>query len=496
MKGKPIPETQISLYWQYRNEGDTQVVAAAKSNISLRSAKRMKKKLNGPQKESKQSTVIDPLRDVWNNILIPLLEKEPKLQAKTLLEELQNQFPNLYPDSILRTLQRRVKEWKALHGPEKDVIFRQEHPPGLQGISDFTNCNDLNVSIQGQPFLHLLYHFALAFSKWEHAKVILGGESFTALAEGLQTALTELGGVPKTHRTDSLSAAYKNLQKDAADDFTKAYKELCAHYGMQATRNNKGISHENGTIESLNNHLKQKIDQALMLRNSRDFDSVADYELFVAEIIARRNARRGKDIQEERKHLMPLPLNKTRDFDVEFVKINTSSTFILRAVYYSVPSKLIGMKLKIHVYDARLECFLGANHIITLERKRREVNKKRPRTIDYRHIVNSLMRKPQAFRYYIFKEDLFPTSIFKKTWEALDKNLDSRVACKEFVKILKLTADSGKESEISNYLEMILEKKQLPTICELEKFLGITWKRHSEVHVNISEPNSYDQLLK
>ena len=171
------------------------------------------------------------------------------------------------------------------------MIFRQEHPPGLQGISDFTNCNELKITIENTPFSHLLYHFALAFSKWEHAKVISGGESFPALAEGLQSALIELGGVPKTHRTDSLSAAYKNLQKGAVMILQGLYR-IMSHYGMQATRNNKGISHENGTIESLNNHLKQKINQALMLRDSRDFSTLVEYEFFIAEIIAKRNARR------------------------------------------------------------------------------------------------------------------------------------------------------------------------------------------------------------
>lgn len=395
----------------------------------------------------------------------------------------------------MRTIQRWVKKWKALYGPEKEVIFRQEHPPGLQGISDFTNCNDLKITIEGKPFSHLLYHFALTFSKWEYAKVILGGESFPALAEGLQSALIELGGSPRTHRTDSLSAAYKNLQKSAADDFTSAYKDLCLHYGMQATRNNRGVSHENGTIESLNNHLKQKIDQALMLRDSRDFASLAEYEFFIAELIAKRNARRQPDIQEERKFLKPLPSDKTRDFDVEFVKVNTSSTFILRAVYYSVPSRLIGMRLKVHVYDARIECFLGANHIITLDRKRRESSKTRPRVIDYRHVIDSLVRKPQAFRCYIFKEDLFPTPVFRSAWDALDNSLDPRQACKEFVKILKLTADSGKESEVSSYLENLLGSSQRISSHELEKFLGVKHKTHLDVCVDISDPKTYDELL-
>lgn len=205
--------------------------------------------------------------------------------------------------------------------------------------------------------------------------------------------------------------------------------------------------------------------------------------------------QRQPDIQEERKFLRPLPFNKARDFDVEFVKVNTSSTFILRAVYYSVPSKLIGMKLKVHIYDARIECFLGTNLVITLERRRRESNKKRPRVIDYRHVIDSLARKPQAFRCYIFKEDLFPTMAFQNTWEILDKNLDSRQACKEMVKILKLTADSGKELEVSSYLEGLLRDGERISCCELEKFLGFKHKMPLDVHVDQSNPKSYDQLL-
>lgn len=497
MKGRRITKTQTQLYKKYREEGDSQKNAAAKSNIGLRSAKRMEQrdKMQKSQKIVTSSYRKDPLKDVWENILMPILEREPNIQGKTLLEELQNRFPGQYPDSILRTIQRRVKEWKALYGPEKEVIFRQEHPPGWQGISDFTNCNDLKITIEGNPFLHLLYHFALAFSKWEYAKVISGGESFPALAEGLQSALIELGGAPKTHRTDSLSAAYKNLQKSAVDDFTNGYAELCLHYGMQATRNNKGISHENGTIESLNNHLKQKIDQALMLRGSRDFTSLGEYEFFVTEVITKRNARRATTIQQERKFLQPLPPNKTRDFDIEFVKVNTSSTFILRGVYYSVPSKLIGMKLKIHVFDSRLECFIGSNLILTLERKRRTSNKRRPRTIDYRHVIDSLVRKPQAFRHYIFKDDLFPTQAFQRAWEVLDKNLNSREACKEYVRILKLTASSGKELEISDYLERYIEKKQQISSREIEKFLGVKHENYMEVYVEKSDLKSYDELL-
>src|ERR1700720_2366017 len=144
----------------------------------------------------------------------------------------------------------RGERGRALNGAEQDVIFRQEHPPGRVGLSDFTDMGDHGVSIAGVPLDHRLYHFRLAFSGWEHAHVVLGGESFVALAEGLQNALWALGRAPLQHRSDSLSAAFRNLDVDTRQDQTRRYEALCAHYRMEPTRNNRGLAHENGSIES------------------------------------------------------------------------------------------------------------------------------------------------------------------------------------------------------------------------------------------------------
>ena len=224
MSGKWITDQQKRIYMERRYKGDNQEIAAAKASFSIRTAKRIdsKKQSKCTQKKESSCNPRDPFKEVWYCDLLPLLEKNPKLQAVTLLRHLQELYKGKYPDKFLRTLQRRVQKWRAIHGPEKEIIFRQNHPPGWQGLSDFTSGNELNVTINGIDFPHLLYHFWLPFSTWEYAFVITGGESYTALAEGLQGALWALGGVPQTHRTDSLSAAYKNLSKPAQEDVTKA----------------------------------------------------------------------------------------------------------------------------------------------------------------------------------------------------------------------------------------------------------------------------------
>ena len=199
-----------------------------------------------------------------------MLQATPSLRPIAVFTEIVKRHPEL-GDRIRRTLERRIRAWRAVHGPEQDVIFRQIHEPGRSGLSDFTDMADLGVTVAGIALEHRLYHFRLAYSGFEHAHVILGGESFVALAEGLQNALWTLGGAPLQHRTDSLSAAFRNLDSDARADLTTRYEALCAHYGMEPTRNNTGVAHENGSVESSHGHLKRALADALLLRTSADF---------------------------------------------------------------------------------------------------------------------------------------------------------------------------------------------------------------------------------
>lgn len=498
MTGKPITKEQKRIFMKNRKQGDSQELAAAKAGFSLRSAKRIETDicLRQPPLSSRKENINlrDPFQEVWDADLVPLLEKSPHLQAVTLLRYLQDLYEGKYPDKLLRTLQRRVRLWKGVCGPEKEVIFRQNHPPGWQGLSDFTNCNELQVTISGEPFPHLLYHFWLAFSTWEYASVVIGGESFTALAEGLQDALWALGGVPQTHRTDSLSAAYKNRSKETKDDFTKAYDDFCEHYSMEPTRNNKGVKHENGSVEVSHYHLKSRLDQALMIRGSRDFISVEEYRNFVNNHISKHNSRIQHLIEEERKYLKSLPNFKTKDFDMQFVRVATTGIVTIRQVRYSVPSRLIGMQLKAHIYDDHIECFLGCTSVISLKRLRWNRGS-RPASIDYRHLIGTLSRKPQAFRNYQFKDHLYPTFAFKAAWEILDQTLDERSACREYVAILKLAAEN-EESLISQCLENLIESQNLPRASEIESLLSIKKpSKNVQVTVNHSNLKSYNRLL-
>lgn len=495
MPGRRITDHQIRLYMKSKQERKSQRAAAASAGFSERSSYRVEKRQCQPAKtERNWKTRKDPFEAVWDSEVVPLLKAEPNLQARTLLEELQQRYEGQYPDSLLRTLQRRVRQWRATSGPDKEVIFRQNHPPGWQGISDFTDATKLKVTIQGEAFPHLLYHYRLAYSGWAYAQVILGSESYTALAEGLQNAFWSSGRVPETHRTDSLSAAYKNQSDKQKEEFTQSYQAFCDHYGVDPTRNNKGISHENGSIESPHGHLKSKINQALMLRGSRDFDSVQDYRSFVQEVMDQKNKRIKKAFAEEREFLKPLPQRRTEDYTLERALVTTSSTISVKSVIYSVPSKLIGMTLQIHLYDDRLECFVGGDRVISIIRRRK--SKKHLRFIDYRHVVGSLVRKPQAFYNYIYRDCLFPTLAFHQSWEVMERELGKQQACREFVKILYEAAQPEGEARVNAYLEEKLSLGEIPRSDEVKALFKRKAVSLPMLQDNTPNLSCYDALLR
>lgn len=497
MSGKPIKSEQVKVYMEKRNESKTQVTSAAKAGMSERSGRRAEKGELQPGRKRKRywRTRIDPFADIWESKIVPLLKKTPQLTSMTLFEKLQKDHPGDYQDSKLRTFQRRVSEWKALHGPAKEVIFRQEQVAGRMGLSDFTKLKKVTVSIQGQPFLHLLYHFRLAFSGWCSVKVIHGGESYTALAEGLQDALWRLGGVPHEHRSDSLSAAYRNLNKDAAEDVTKRYKQLCHHYGMEPTRNNRGAGHENGAVESPHGHLKKRIHQALLLRDSCNFDTVAAYEEFLAEIVHNINSCRQDKTEEERQHLQPLPLQRTVDYSEKVVPVSTSSTINVKRVLYTVPSRLIGERLRVHIYDTRLDIYLGSTLTARLSRAFVSDNNHRARQVDYRHVIASLEKKPQAFRYSQLRDDLLPDEIYKAVWTWLDREMEARKACKTMVGILALAHRADCEKQLGKHLQNMMSTKSLPSLHKLQQKFEHREQVVPIIHVSQPPVASYDALL-
>lgn len=497
MSGKPITSEQVKLYMKERKAGKTQATASAKSGMSERSGRRIDtgELPVGQKKERSWRTRQDPFAGVWESVIVPLLTKEPELTPITLFELLQKKQPGEYQDSKLRTFQRRVSKWKALYGPDREVMFRQEQVVGRMGISDFTQLKTVSITISGQLFLHLLYHFRLAFSGWCSVKIIHGGESYTAFAEGLQDALRRLGGTPLEHRSDSLSAAFRNLSKDAAKDATQRYRQLCQHYNMEPTRNNRGEGHENGAIESPHGHLKKRIRQSLLLRGSNDFETVAAYEAFIYEIVHEINVGKHDKLEEERRHLQPLPLQRTADYTELVVRVSTSSTIQIKRVLYTVPSRLIGESLRVHIYDNRLEIYLGSTLTVTLPRVFVSDNNHRARRVDYRHVISSLERKPQAFRYSQIRDDLLPDATYKAIWNWLDTELEARKACKVMVGILALAHRAGCEHQLGGYLQDQMNKQVLPSLHILQQRFDTREQAVPLVKVEQPPAASYDVLL-
>lgn len=447
-------------------------VAGAKSGFSTAAAYRFEQdsRLPTQKKAPRGRRRPDPLAGLWDDEVLPMLNSAPGLRPVAIFEELCRRHPDLGAGTR-RTLERRIRAWRAAHGPERDVIFRQEHPPGRMGLSDFTDVTELGVTVAGEILDHRLYHFRLPFSGFEHAHVVLGGESFVALAEGLQNALWALGGVPEQHRSDSLSAAFRNLGPDTREDLTVRYEAFCAHYGMTPTRNNPGVAHENGSIESAHGHLKRALADALLLRASRDFDDLKGWRSFVDEIVGRGNARNARRIDQERVALKDLPVRKTADYEEINVEVTTSSAFTLRKVFYSVPSRLIGHRLRVRLYDDRLECFQGATHILTLRRGRAQANGKHGHVVDYRHIIHALRRKPMALLNLVYRDQIFPRRAYALAFDALLAGQGERPACRAMVGILALAHERTCEAELALALQTLLDDGALPDLKALiERF--------------------------
>jgi transposase InsO family protein len=497
MSGRWIKSRQVEIYMNARKTGYTQQTAAAKAGISERSGRNIEK--TGPTLRPEKRhwrTRQDPLNGIWEQELVPLLEKLPDLQPITLLEHMQLNHPGDYPDSLLRTLQRRVKQWRALYGPEKEVMFRQTHEAGRLGLSDFTKLKLTTITIAGCPLDHLLYHFRLAWSHWSYMKVILGGESYAALAEGLQEALQRLGGTPQEHRTDSLSAAYKNLGKAAQEDMTIRYKCLCEHYGMRASRNNRGLGHENGCVESPHGHLKRRIEQALLLRGSNDFPHIQDYQDFIDMVVQQHNQRNAKMIKMERAALQALPLRQAIDYTEISAVVSSSSTIDVKRVTYTVPSRLIGETLHVRLYDDRLLCYLGHQEVVALVRIYPQGKTIRARQVDYRHVILSLIKKPQAFRHSQLRDDLLPNADYRNIWTMVDSKMPAKQACKFIVGLLHLASTENCEKELAEKVLDLLNKGRPLSLTQLqEQFKSKNVTSIPVIEITQHQLNHYDTLI-
>ena len=437
----------------------------------------------------------DPLKGIWDEVAVPWLAAVPDLPAVFVYERLLDEFPHL-DERCRKTVERRVREYRAINGLQQDVKFSQQAVPGELGISDFTTMARHQVTIKRAPFDHLMYHFRLPYSGYEYAHVVLGGESFVALSTGLQDALWDLGGVPRYHRTDSLASAYKNLNIQTKEDLTRRYEEFCADYGMQPTRNNRGQAHENGSIESAHGHFHRAVRSALKFRGSRDFRDLASYRQFIAEIVARRNHRKAKAIAKERKYLQRLPDQSSANYELVYAKVTSSSAITVRKVFYTVPSQLIGEQLRVRIYDDRLECYLGERYLFPLPRGRRGAGNSLGYVIDYRHIIHSLRVKPGALLNLSYRSQLFPCSAYRDIFElALMRFADPRQACRLAVDLLSLAHERCCERELAVVLAEHVVRGQLPNIIALRERFHTKLAAVPSIEIETPKLSSYDRLL-
>ena len=433
-----VHDRQVRRLFMLKQKEETLAVASAKAGMDEKTARKYLREGKLPSQMKAPHTWPthpDAFSSVWAEVQA-FLELDAGLEAKTIFEELQRTYPERFADGQLRTLQRRVKRWRALEGPAKETYYPQIHEPGELGEMDFTWMNALGVTIQRQRFDHLLFHFVLTYSNWETGTVCFS-KSFESLSLGLQNALWELGGVPRRVRSDRLSAAVH--QECRPEEFTARYQGLLRFYGVAGEKTRSGEPHENGDVEQRHHRTKRMVDQALRLRGSRDFESRGEYEAFLRGLFVRANRGRKARFEEERRVLRQLPERRLDDFRVYRLRVSPSSTIRVRRNIYSVQSRLIGEDVTVRLYGEHLDIHYAQKLVERIPRLRGEHRHR----ISYRHIIDWLVRKPGAFEHYRYREDLFPTTRFRMAWDALAKDRPARAA-KEYLAILHLAA---KESE-------------------------------------------------
>lgn len=487
-----ITDHQARKLMKLVQEGEPLSRAALKAGMNEKTARRYRSAGKLPselQSPHTWRTRADPFAEVWDEVRTRL-EAHPGLQAKTLFGDLQRRHPERWADGQLRTLQRKIKAWRALEGPAKEVFFPQQHHPAEIAASDFCQLTELGITLGRQPFPHLLYHFVLTYSNWETGSICFS-ESFESLSHGLQAALWELGGVPQRHRTDSLSAALHPLtQGNSPEVFTQRYQALLAHYGLSGERIRPSQAHENGDIEQRHYRFRTALDQALLLRGHRDFADRQEYERFLRDLFAQLNAGRKQRFTEERSLLRPLP--KTRQDATRTLRLRVTRNSTLRVVNntYSVHSRLIGERVEVRLGAEHLEVWYAQQCVERLPRVRGRAQHR----IEYRHLIDWLVRKPGAFAHYCYRDALFPTSRFRMAYDAFAATRPA-TADREYLALLQLAAKET-EQGVDDALRLLLGTGSL-SVAAVTALVrsGQALPPPTAVQVGPVELHRYDSLL-
>jgi len=487
-------DAQVRLLMRERSKGRNQEQAAVKANLKSRKTvakyERLGQLPSDLKKPREYRTRVDPFAEDWPEIE-EMLEGAPGLEAKSMFEWLLEKEPAKYQEGQLRTFQRRVADWRALN-QDKVAILEQEHQPGSALQTDGTWLTELGVTIRGRPFPHLLIHCVLPYSNWEWG-AIAQSESLLALQRGLSSSLLKLGYVPEYHQTDSSSAATSQVPGGGAGErrYNEGYLALLNHYGLKPRTIALRQPEQNGDVESSHGGLKQALQQHLLLRGQRDFESLADYEAFLGQIMNRRNQARSQRLAQELAVMKPLTAGPLQPYQEVRVKVNRNSLIRVQANLYSVPTHLIGQPVRVRIYEWHLELYYRQ---IQVERMPRLVGNNK-HAINYRHVIDSLVRKPGGFRNYRYREELFPRLVFRQSWDQLNQWYSARKADLIYLRILQLAARTL-ECDVADALGWLLTTPTHWDETDVERLIGaqqsVAVPQLSPVVIDLKP---YDQLL-
>jgi len=481
-----------TLMSEYQETGSV-TTSAMKADMSRPTARKYVAAAQPPnelQVKHTWRTRADPLAEIWPQAAVMLAEA-PDLEAKVLFEYLRERSPWAVQEKHLRTFQRRVKLWRLQYGPDQEVFFPQDWEAGRAMQLDWTDANELKVTIAGQPYEHLLCHCVLPHSNWDWATRCLS-ESLLSLRHGLQAGLHRLGKVPQEVRVDHSSAATHRVGGGVPGrEFNEQFVSLCEHYAVVPRTIGIACPNENGDVESSNGHLKRRLRQHLLLRGSRDFESEASYQAFLEQVLERGNQGRREKLGEELAVMRPLPPTRLSEYDEISCTVGSASTIRVKKVGYSVPARLIGQQLKVEIYECELKLYSGRELLLRMPRHCGD----RGVVLDYRHVIEHLLRKPGAFERYRYREQLFPNPSFRQAYDHLVAKQGQRAGAVDYLRLLKLASEVG-ESDVELMLaEFLTPPYPAWSVAQLRHLLQPSPRPQTELAELQPECLSYDALL-
>ena len=487
-----MTDQQVKVIMKELSKHGNEGMAAAKAGVCRQTAAKYRRlgKLPSEIKSRREwRTRPDPFAAAWPEIEARLQEA-PGLWARTLFEELQEHYPGQFQPGQLRTLHRRVQQWRALHGDDQavEVFFPQQHRPGEAAQTDFTHTGELELTLQGELYAPLLCHVVLPYSNWQWA-CRCRSESLLALKHGIQEALFRLGRVPEWHQTDNSTGATHRV-RTGQREFNREYLELMAHLGMKPRTIAVGQKEQNGTVEAQNGAFKRFLKQALLGRGSRDFASEAAFDVWLEGRLHQENHRRQARLQDELAVMPPLTVDRFPEFKELTVRVSQNSTINVLGNLYSVPPRLVQQSLRVQVYENHLAVFYGATWIQEMPR----LIGRSHHAIDYRHVIWSLVQKPGAFARYRYREALFPTLVFRRAYAALQAAHPGTAGDAAYLRLLHVAA-STQEAEVQAALELVLEAGQVPEPDRVRDLVRPATPVVPALAIPAVELVSYDALL-